>query len=232
MRDDTRKHLYRRARRHSFAVAFLKRVLPLGAFAVVGGFAAAAVLSGAFEERTASVSTVTKGEVVMEKPRLDGMDRNSRPYELQAEAARQETVRPTVVKLDTVGAKLPTDDGTFASIDATAGVYDTQKEVLVLSEGVRVRDMKGLDMDLANARVDMGAGTMVSEEPVAVRSRNAEIDAQSMTVLDNGKRILFNDRVRMVIPNRADVTEAQVDQPAKGVPPVPADQTPQIRGTN
>ena len=205
MRDTTsRQATYGRARRHSFAVAILKRALPLSAFAVVGGFAAAAVISGAFEDSPDKVaSVVTEGSVVMANPRLDGVDRNQRPFALKADAARQESARPALVSLDAIDGKLPTDDGEFASIDAATGLYDTKRETLVLSDGVKVRDLKGLDLDLDKARFDMASGTMVSDAPVEVRSRNAEIDADAMRVLESGKRILFSRRVRMVIHNGA-----------------------------
>ena len=200
--DASRQATYGKARRHSFAVAFLKRALPLSAFAVVGGFATAAVYSGAFEgERKIVASQVVEGEVAMQNPRLDGVDRNARPYAVTASAARQETARPAIVSLDAIDAKLPTDDGEFAKIDATAGLYDTKRETLTLSDGVKVRDLKGLDMNLREAKFDMAAGTMKSDAPVEVRSRHAAIDAESMRVLESGKRILFSRRVRMVIHN-------------------------------
>ena len=210
MRDQTSvQRAYGRARRHSRAVSVLKRTLPVAALGIVGGFVAIATLSGSTDvEPVVRSATVTKGEIVMANPRLDGLDRNQRPFALKASAARQETDSPAIVALDRIDAKLPTGDEKFARIDATGGVYDTTNETLVLSDGVAVRDLNGLDMDLEDARLDMGSGTVTTDTPVEVRSRNAAIDAQSMKVLESGKRILFRDRVRMVIHNDKRAEEA------------------------
>lgn len=204
--DDTNERLRRfgRARRHSAAVTVLRTTLPVAALALIGGFAAAAVMGG--DEPTGDTvarSALGAGEIVMNNPKMSGFDRNNRPFALEATAARQETGAPAIVRLDDIDAKLPTGTDTFAKLDASAGVYDSDAETLVLSKGVAVRDLKGMDMDLREARVDMRDGRMVSEAPVAVRSSNAAIDAQSVEVLQSGKRILFRDRVRMVIHNDA-----------------------------
>ena len=200
--NDQRQRAFGKARRHSMTVSVLKLALPVAAFTMIGGFAVVAATSGAFQaEAPRTAQNTAQGEIVMANPRLDGLDRNQRAYALTANAARQQAQTPGVVALDTIDAKLPTDDGEFARIDATAGTYDTEQETLVLSSGVKVRDLKGMDMDLSAARFDMAAGTMTSDQPVEVRSRNAAIDAESMKVLDSGKRILFSRRVRMVIHN-------------------------------
>lgn len=193
---------FARARRHSLTVAVLKRALPLVAVAITGGFAAAAMLSDAFDAPVAVANgDLAQGRIVMKSPELSGFDKDNRPFALKAAHAAQDTGTPSVVALAEIDGRIPTTGKAFADIGAKSGLYDADKEILKLSDGIRVDGMQGLDMRLKEAKFDMRAGTMRSDAPVTVRSKDTAIKADSVRVFESGKRILFKQRVRMVIHN-------------------------------
>ena len=193
---------FRKVRRHSALVAVLKRVLPLAAVAITGTFAYAAVTSDVFDEPSrAAGSELAEGRIVMEAPEMSGYDRRNRPFQVEAASATQKTDAPTVVSLAEIDARIPTSATAFADVDAGSGTYDSAAETLKLSDDIRVQGMQGMDMTLEEARFDMRAGTMKSDAPVSVRQSKSAIKADSVRVFESGKRILFKQRVRMVIHN-------------------------------
>lgn len=193
---------FRKARRHSALVAVLKRVLPVTAIAITGTFAYAAVTSDVFEDAPVSGGgDLAQGRIVMQAPELNGFDKRNRPFQVEAAEAVQKTDAPTIVSLNDIDARIPTSAKAFADVDAGAGVYDSAEETLKLSDDIRVQGMQGMDMSLEEARFDMRAGTMKSDAPVSVRQDKSAIKADSVRVFESGKRILFKQRVRMVIHN-------------------------------
>ena len=53
--------------------------------------------------------------------------------------------------------------------------------------------------DMEQAKVDVGAKTIRSAVPVAVTLQNGHIDANGMEISDDGKRILFFNRVKLML---------------------------------
>ena len=193
---------FRKVRRHSALVAALKRILPLTAVAITGSFAYAAVTSDVFDEGPVTASSeLAEGRIVMEAPEMSGFDKRNRRFRVDAASATQKTDKPTLVALAEIDARIPTSAKAFADVDAGSGTYDSVEETLKLSDDIRVQGMQGMDMSLEEARFDMRAGTMKSDAPVSVRQDKSAIKADSVRVFESGKRILFKQRVRMVIHN-------------------------------
>jgi lipopolysaccharide export system protein LptC len=90
------------------------------------------------------------------------------------------------------------DTNSFARVTADWGKFDQTAERLELRGEVRVRTDKGYEADLKSARVDVKSGDIVSQEPVEVRSKSGTINADAMTIRDNGKHAVFEGRVRSV----------------------------------
>ena len=196
---------FAQARRHSALVTVLKWSLPALAVAIVLAFAIRTVTSGVFEEASLTGGIgLADGKLVMDAPVMKGFDKNNRPYDVVARKATQDLSSPKVVALDAIDARVPVGTNGFANVDAEHGIYDTANETLELSRRIEVRGLNGVDMDLTQASIDMKAGTMTSTEPVQVRQGKSSINAGTMLVKENGKRIVFGGgRVRMVIDQAA-----------------------------
>jgi lipopolysaccharide export system protein LptC len=134
----------------------------------------------------------------MEAPKLTGFKNDSRPYEVTASAATQDVRNPNFVELKDLRARLVTDDkGSTARLQANVGVLDTQKEQMNLRQDVRVRTDAGQEVHMRSAFVDFKSGSVTSAEPVTViLGGNGQIEAEGLTVTDNGKVLSFKGRVR------------------------------------
>ena len=106
---------------------------------------------------------------------------------------------PDIVELVKIDAKLPMDATSFANVDANSGTYDTKGETLKLHDDIVIKGARGMDIYLNDADIDMKSGSMISNNPVKVLSKDANISADSVKVEDNGKRIVFQNRVKMTI---------------------------------
>jgi lipopolysaccharide export system protein LptC len=198
---DPRARAYAQARRHSARVRFFKRAIPAGAALAVAVVAGMTLLNplDRIGGLTLGPLTLSGSKITMESPRLTGVHKDTRPYEVKAVAATQDVRKPNVIELKEMQARLAIDDdGTAARLEAASGVFDTQKEQLELRHEVRVRTDLGHDAQLKSASIDFKAGTVVSREPVTVTMANGTIEAQGVEISDNGKVVVFRGRVRTV----------------------------------
>ncbi len=189
---------YAAAQRHTRRVRFLRRAIPFGSILVVAAVVFIAVFDP-FRSVPAGLSIgafkLNGSKITMELPRLTGFRQDMRPYEVTAETAVQDVRNPTVLDMTAMRAKIGMEQKQTATLEAATGVYDSQKEILDLKRDVRVV-AEGYDVRMKAARVDMKAGTVVTDEPVRVVMSGGSIDADAMQIMDNGKRIVFIGRVR------------------------------------
>lgn len=214
-----RTRAFNRARRHSRWVRFAKIAIPLGAL-LSGG----AIAFFAYVEPFRNVEDLSFGsigvngtQVTMEAPKLTGFKNDNRPYEVTASAATQDVRKPNFVELKDLRARIVTDDkGSAARLEANVGVLDTQKERMNLRQSVRVRTDAGQEVQMRSAAVDFKAGTVVSNEPVTViLGTGGHIDAEGLTVTDNGKVMSFKGRVRTTfLPSPASAPATPDSSPA------------------
>ncbi|HYF54866.1 MAG TPA: LPS export ABC transporter periplasmic protein LptC [Salinarimonas sp.] len=221
---DPRALAYERARRHSSRVRWLRRAIPLGA-----GVAVALVLVVVIFDPFGRLSigglsigglNLSGTKITMEQPRLTGFQKDSRPYDITAAQAVQDVRRPTIVELVTMRGRMTVDEvGTQARLEAARGVFDTQKEQLELRDDIVVTTDSGYRGTLRRASIDFKAGTVVSKEPVRIEMPNGTIEADSLEVVDNGRRITFEGRVRseFAAPSSTPVTRT-----SEAAPPPPS----------
>jgi len=191
---------FARAKRHSIAVRISRWVLPSAAAFMVVLFASQALWNwtplGNIQVLSAAISN---GKLVMEEPKLKGHDANKRPYDVKAARAVQDLAKPGFVELTAIDAKLPMDATSFAQIDAGSGTYDQKAETMRLFDTVVITGARGMDIRLDDADIDIKSGSLKSNKPVSVKRGETTIDAASVEVQDNGKRVLFKERVKMII---------------------------------
>lgn len=210
---------FARAKHHQRRVGWLKRALPAAAICIVLAFGGLSALSfNPFATLDIAGIGLENGKLVMREPKLEGVDRNDRPFTVQANSAQQDLDQPDLIELNAIAAELADDSGSQTQVEAKTGLYNSKSEQLVLSNGVNVRGANGLDIQLDNADINMKTGVMTSDDPVSVISRDGRVTADSVEVKDSGKRIIFKERVRMVIdrpptpetgtvPNQSDTKE-------------------------
>lgn len=193
-------HAFHRANRHSGRVRFLRIALPVTGAVVVVALIAAYAFSGLGGGEISIASTGFRdGRMVMKNPELNGVDASQRPFSLSATEAAQDPARPGRIELTGIDATVPMEGNVFARIIAGNGLYDVGAKTLSLGETVDVETGDGMSIRLQDAEVDMGRGLLQTGNPVMMKTRQAEVSADTLSVEDNGERIVLDGRVRMTI---------------------------------
>lgn len=191
---------YEEAKRHAKRVRFLKIALPITGVVIISiVLLALLVRQLLLPEFDLDAISMQDGKLVMENPNLNGVDRDKRPFSLSADSAIQDADQPKRVELIEIKAKLPMDDTNFANITAGNGVYDAEEKTLVLTDEVDVITTDGMQIRLKNADVDIAAGVLQTENPISATSDRAEIVSDGLLVTENGKRLIFEGGVRMIL---------------------------------
>lgn len=204
-----------RAQQHSRRVRRLKFVLPLAAVAIAVAFP---VYSYLVAPVTVAVETddsaFSDGKLVMANPKLEGFTRQNLPYAMTAVRAIQEVAKESVISLEGISAKLPINDKITAVVDAPAGIYDRDNNTLDLDSDITITTTDGMVAQLKSAFLDIGKGTMKTTEPVDISRAGSRITSQTMSVEDNGKVLIFEQRVRVNIdPARARANDSKGGTP-------------------
>lgn len=188
------------AQRHSRRVRVLKLVLPTIAALIAIGFPIYSYMVAPPSVAVqADGSAFSDGKLVMANPKLDGLTKENLPYSLNALRAIQSVENEGVIELEGIDAKLPVSADNIAAVDASHGVYDRDKNTLDLDREVTVSTTDGMVAKLKSAFLDMGKGTMTTDEPVDIAREGSRITAETMTVQENGKVLIFEKRVRLNI---------------------------------
>ena len=201
---------YASAARHSSRVRLLKIALPLTALVLAGAFGAYSFFSSPVAIGFDLSSTAIRdGKLVMAAPKLEGYTTDNLPYAMTAARAVQDANNTNVIELEDIDATVPMTDGTLAKIDASKATYDRLSNTIKLNNPMTLSTDDGKSATFQSADIDMGKGTLVTEQSVALRIKGASIDAGKMSIAENGKVIVFDNRVQMNLdPGRLNAERA------------------------
>jgi lipopolysaccharide export system protein LptC len=204
-----RQDAFRKAQHHSRRVRVLKFVLPVLALALAGGFAGYSWISTPGDVSFDITKTsFADGKLVMANPKLEGFTKDELPYSMSAIRAVQNLKASGVFELDTIKAKLPIDADSWATVDAPRGLYNRDKNTINFTGDVLITTTDGMTAKFSKAFFDIGKGDLKTSDPVDISTNGTQIAADSMTVLENGKVLIFEKRVRMEIaPGRLQTSQ-------------------------
>ena len=192
---------FARAARHSRMVRVLRIAVP----GAVGLAMAALIGIATFNPFRALASlpldmdnlVVSGTKITMESPRLAGFTPDKRPYEMQATTATQDVTDPDHVELHTLQAKVRMEDNSTVTLNSRTGMFNTKTQVLDLHKDILMKSSTGYEARLTHAMVDMGRGTVTSDQPVDVKLLNGTLTADTMQVTEKGDVVQFEKNVVM-----------------------------------
>jgi lipopolysaccharide export system protein LptC len=192
---------YADAMRHSTRVRFFKRAIPLGSALSIGMVLVISIFDpfGRLGGLDLGPIHLNGTKITMEQPKLSGFRKDARPYEVIAVSATQDVKKPNIVELKDLKARITLEGTNVARLEASSGIYDTEKEKLQLIDNVRVKSDSGYDAKLKSAQVDFKAGSVVSHDAVQVALTGGTVEADTLDIRDNGKVIVFEGRVHAVL---------------------------------
>ena len=208
--DLTRRAMFQMAERHSRRVRKLKFVLPVLGLLLAAGFVVYSwLLTPAAVAITAEGSEISDGKLVMSSPKLQGYTRDDRPYALSAQRAIQDITLEHIVELEGIAAELPFDETHSATIQAAHGIFDRSRNALDVDSVIDIRTSDGAVARLQSGLLDIAGGRMSTTDPVEITYKGASINADSMSVEENGAKVIFDKRVRVYIQPRTAETASQ-----------------------
>jgi lipopolysaccharide export system protein LptC len=225
---------FARAARHSRMVRALRIAVP----AVVGLVMAALIAVAVFNPFRALAKlplemdnlVVSGTKITMESPHLSGFTPDKRPYEMQATTATQDITDPDHVELHTLRAKVLMEDRSTVTLNSRTGVFDTKTQMLDLHKDILMQSSTGYEARLSHALVDMGQGTVTSDQPVDVKLLNGTLTADTMKVTEKGDVVRFENNVVMhLVMDRPVATAGPADEET-APPAASAERTHTSRG--
>ena len=189
-----------RAERHSRVVRRLKLLLPLTALTIASVFFAYSyVLPPEGVSAGAESAAFSEGKLVMANPKLEGFTKDNKPYLMTATRATQDFDQQGIVDLERISARMPIEADNWAQVEADSGIYDRTANTIQLNTNVRVTTTNGMVAKLQAAFLDIDKGMLKSDDPVDIQMKGSRITSDAMTVLENGRVVVFDRRVRMNI---------------------------------
>ena len=198
------REAYRLAVKHSGHVRKLKILLPLSALIVSLAFIGVSVVRTWLPENlTIESARIEDGKVVMEKPEIAGRNEKGVNYSMNAIRALQDIKNPNLITLQDVTAALPMSDDVMAQVTASSGLFDRTADNLNMTEPFDVKMSNGVTAHFQTAHLDIAGGSMSTDKPVTILTKDASIIAQTMKITDKGKTITFTGQVRLNVESSA-----------------------------
>lgn len=220
------------AARHSRMVRILRIAVPATVAASMAAIVAISTFLNPFQipvKLDSGNLVVTGTKITMESPHMSGFTPDQRPYELWAKAATQDITDPDHVDLNDLRAKVLMEDQSTLFLDARTGRFDNKQQQLDLHKDIFLRTSTGYEARLNSAFVDMGKGTVSSDERVDVKLTNGTLTADRLRITEGGDVIRFEGNVVMHL----DELDDPAAQPAPAEPAPPAKtRTPQNKSAN
>jgi lipopolysaccharide export system protein LptC len=167
---------------------------------------------------------VSGTKITMEAPHLSGYTPDQRPYEMWAKTATQDLTDPDHVELKTLRAKVLMEDRSTVTLDARTGMFDNKLQTLDLHKDIFMQTTTGYEARLSQAFVDMGKGTVTSDEHVDVKLTNGTLSSDRLRITGGGEVVLFEGNVVMHLDHfdAADPSAQSESAPAEPAPPARA----------
>lgn len=191
---------YSNAQAHSRRVRFVKRLLPVFAIIAVGGIATSMFSSRIAPDVAIDLpdSTISDGKLVMANPNLDGFTKDDRPYSVTATRAIQDLKDQTALELETLRAEVELKDGQVAVLTSDTGTFNSEANTLKLPNNATLKMSGGMVAQMGEADIDIQSGDVLASQSVKIVDSLTTITSQSMIIEDGGKRIVFDEKVRLV----------------------------------
>ena len=146
------------------------------------------------------VKISNNGEIGLTGARYHGVTSSGQPFLITADQASEANDGSGRVDMQQPRATITMKNGQIIELQSNYGVFDRPDDVVDLAGDVIVtQPAKNLKLVSDALFADLKLGEMRSLVPVTVTDDARRIDAETMTVFDNGDRILFGGTSRMVM---------------------------------
>lgn len=145
-------------------------------------------------------TNIEDGEAVeprMNKPRFQGMDKEGRPYNINAESATQQD--DGTVLLKDIEADMTLANGSWLAFNGKTGIFNTEANTLFLPDNVEVFHDAGYDLRTSRVHIDLNAATARGEQHVEGQGPLGTLEANGLLVDNEAGYIRFAPAVTVVL---------------------------------
>jgi lipopolysaccharide export system protein LptC len=128
--------------------------------------------------------------------RISGVDKDNLPFEISAAKGVQDKVSSSLVHLEGVSGVFERVGAKRINLASDAARYDTKTKSMDMQGNVVFEDPGQFKAQMDKAFINLDDKTMVSQAPVHVDMATGTVDADSLEIIDNGKRSLFKGHVK------------------------------------
>ena len=146
------------------------------------------------------VKIANSGEIALTGARYQGVTSSGQPFLITADQASEANDGSGRIDMQQPRATITMKNGQIIKLQSNYGVFDQPYDVVDMAGDVVVtQPAKNLKLASDALFADLKLGEMRSLVPVTVTDDARRIDAETMTVFDNGDRIQFGGTTRMVM---------------------------------
>ncbi|RLQ86901.1 hypothetical protein [Notoacmeibacter ruber] len=186
------------ARRHGRRVRSFGSALFFAAGAILAfGVLATALATLAIPTPELGDMDVEDGRVVMGAPKLEGRNSSDQPYRIEAESALQSPDDLNRLELRGITGELPLGSDSRVAFNSDAGFYDAENQFLDFLSPLDLETSAGDTALVQDGRIDLLAGSFVSDKPVRLKTETTTLTADSVRIDSRSRTILFKGSVRM-----------------------------------
>ena len=143
---------------------------------------------------------VDSGEIALTGARYQGVTSSGQPFLITAEKVSEPSDGSGLIDMQQPRAAITMKNGQIIKLQSNYGVFDQPDDLVDMAGDVVVtQPEKNLKLASDSLFADLKLGEMRSPVPVTVTDDTRRIDAETMTVFDDGNRILFGGTVRLVM---------------------------------
>jgi LPS export ABC transporter protein LptC len=128
--------------------------------------------------------------------RISGVDKDNLPFEISAAKGVQDKVSSTLVHLEDVTGVFQRANEKRINLASDVARYDTKTKSMDMQGNVVFEDPGRYKAQMDKANINLDEKTLVSQSPVHVDMATGTVDADSLEIMDNGKRSLFKGHVK------------------------------------
>jgi lipopolysaccharide export system protein LptC len=189
------------ALRYTKFVAWMRRGLSLGAFAIIASVAAFFFVQRQPRQLAMSYEKMghVENDLAMLKPRLTGSDDKGNPFVITADAAIQDAKNSKRAELRNIEADVAVDKGSWVNARAKQGSVDMAEGRLELSGGIDLFSDGGYELHTETASVNLGQSIIHGHSPVIGHGPLGSLSADEFHADRESGQLLLTGHVHMTI---------------------------------
>lgn len=191
---------FRKEKRHSRNVRWLKLALPALAVLMTLGLVGKSVVASMGDVSIDLLnSSIEGGKLVMANPHVEGVNSQNRRYEIRAARAVQDITDDRRVDLSDISVRLPVGIDQWADIVTPVGVMWRAANTLNLTKPIDIKTTDGIVARLGWGNLNMSTGDFEAKVSVKVERDGSSVTSGELKVTEGGSVLTFTKNVKVSI---------------------------------